>query len=81
MALHLLKLIWNRKRTNLLIIAEILLSFIVLAAVSTLGVLLGRVFDGDPVRVLMLGGASLAIGGLFALRVARPRSEAAAATS
>jgi len=38
MALHLLKLIWNRKRTNLLIIAEILLSFIVLAAVSTLGV-------------------------------------------
>lgn len=52
-----------------------------LVAVSTLGVLLGRVFDGDPVRVLMLGGASLAIGGLFALRVARPRSEAAAATS
>jgi putative ABC transport system permease protein len=38
MALHLLKLIWNRKRTNLLIITEILLSFIVLAAVSTLGV-------------------------------------------
>lgn len=38
MTLHLLKLIWNRKRTNLLIITEILLSFIVLAAVSTLGV-------------------------------------------
>ncbi len=38
MALHLLKLIWNRKRTNLLIITEILLSFIVVAAVSTLGV-------------------------------------------
>jgi putative ABC transport system permease protein len=38
MALHLLKLIWNRKRTNLLIITEILLSFIVLAAVSTLAV-------------------------------------------
>lgn len=38
MPLHLLKLIWNRKRTNLLIITEILLSFIVLAAVSTLGV-------------------------------------------
>lgn len=38
MTLHLLKLIWNRKRTNLLIITEILLSFIVLAAVSTLAV-------------------------------------------
>jgi len=38
MTLHLLKLIWNRKRTNLLIITEILLSFIVLAAVSTLSV-------------------------------------------
>jgi len=36
MALHLLKLIWNRKRTNFLIIIEILLSFIVLAAVSTM---------------------------------------------
>ncbi len=38
MALHLLKLIWNRKRTNLLIITEILLSFMVVAAVSTMGV-------------------------------------------
>lgn len=38
MTLHLLKLIWNRKRTNLLIITEILLSFMVVAAVSTLGV-------------------------------------------
>lgn len=36
MALHLLKLIWNRKRTNFLIITEILLSFVVLAAVSTM---------------------------------------------
>src|SRR5690606_994614 len=36
MTLHLLKLIWNRKRTNLLIVAELLLSFIVLAAVSTM---------------------------------------------
>ena len=38
MALHLLKLIWNRKRANLLIITEILLSFIVLAAVTTVAV-------------------------------------------
>jgi len=38
MTLHLLKLIWNRKRANFLIIAEILLSFIVLAAVSTVAV-------------------------------------------
>lgn len=35
MALHLLKLIWNRKRANFLIVTEILLSFLVLAAVTT----------------------------------------------
>ncbi len=38
MALHLLKLIWNRKRSNALIIAEILLSFLVLAGVTTIAV-------------------------------------------
>ncbi len=38
MALHLLKLIWNRKRANFLIITEILLSFLVLAAVTTVAV-------------------------------------------
>lgn len=38
MALHLLKLIWNRKRSNALIITEILLSFLVLAGVTTIAV-------------------------------------------
>ena len=38
MALHLLKLIWNRKRANFLIVTEILLSFLVLAAVTTFAV-------------------------------------------
>jgi len=38
MALHLLKLIWNRKRANFLIITEILLSFLVLAGVTTVAV-------------------------------------------
>ncbi len=38
MTRHLLKLLWNRKRANLLIAIEILLSFIVLLAVSTLAV-------------------------------------------
>jgi putative ABC transport system permease protein len=38
MALHLLKLIWNRKRANFLIITEILLSFLVLAGVTTIAV-------------------------------------------
>ncbi len=38
MALHLLKLIWNRKRANFLIVTEILLSFLVLAAVTTIAV-------------------------------------------
>jgi putative ABC transport system permease protein len=37
MTLHLLKLIWNRKGTNLLLMLEIFLSFIVLFAVTTLG--------------------------------------------
>lgn len=46
-----------------------------LVAVSTLGFLLGHMFGGAPMRVLMLGGASLAIAGLFALRVSRPLSE------
>jgi len=35
---HLLKLVWNRKRSNLLIAIEILLSFIVLVGVTTLAV-------------------------------------------
>lgn len=38
MALHLLKLIWNRKRANFLIVTEILLSFLVLAGVTTMAV-------------------------------------------
>ncbi len=38
MTLHLLKLIWNRKRANFLIITEILLSFLVLAGVTTVAV-------------------------------------------
>jgi len=35
---HLFKLVWNRKRSNLLIMLEIFLSFIVMFAVITLGV-------------------------------------------
>lgn len=38
MTVHLLKLIWNRKRANFLIITEILLSFLVLAGVTTVAV-------------------------------------------
>jgi putative ABC transport system permease protein len=38
MTRHLLKLVWNRKRSNLLIAIEVLLSFIVLCAVTTLAV-------------------------------------------
>jgi putative ABC transport system permease protein len=38
MTRHLLKLVWNRKRSNLLIAVEILLSFIVLVGVTTLAV-------------------------------------------
>lgn len=35
---HLLRLVWNRKRSNVLIAIEVLLSFVVLTAVVTLGV-------------------------------------------
>jgi putative ABC transport system permease protein len=38
MTRHLLKLIWNRKRTNLLLMAEIFFSFLVLFAIVTVGV-------------------------------------------
>lgn len=38
MTRHLLKLIWNRRRTNALLMIEILLAFIALSAVVTLGV-------------------------------------------
>jgi len=38
MTRHLLKLVWNRKRSNVLIAVEILLSFIVLVGVTTLAV-------------------------------------------
>jgi maltose/moltooligosaccharide transporter len=44
-----------------------------LVAVSTLGVLMSQLFAGQPIRVLMLGGACFFIAGLCALRVARPR--------
>lgn len=38
MTRHILKLIWNRKRTNFLMMAEILVSFLVLFAVASLAV-------------------------------------------
>ena len=38
MTRHILRLIWNRKRTNLLMMAEIFVSFLVLFAVAGLGV-------------------------------------------
>ncbi|MFT3756435.1 MAG: MFS transporter [Pseudoxanthomonas sp.] len=40
-----------------------------LVAVSTLGFLLSHLLGGEPIRVLVLGGVSLVVSGLFALRV------------
>ena len=37
---HLFKLVWNRKRTNALIILEIFFAFLVLFIVGTLGIFL-----------------------------------------
>jgi len=44
-----------------------------LVAVSTLGVLLSKLFDGEPIQVLMLGGACFIVAGLCALLVRLPR--------
>ncbi len=51
-----------------------------LVAVSTLGVLLSRLFDGEPVRVLMLGGACFLVAGACALLVRLPRASVSVAT-
>ena len=39
---HLLKLVWNRKRANTLILVEIFISFLVVFVVATLGLLSRR---------------------------------------
>jgi putative ABC transport system permease protein len=44
---HLLKLVWNRKRTNLLIVAEILCSFLVVFSLSAWALYLGQRYR-DP---------------------------------
>ena len=38
MTLHLLKMVWNRKRTNLLITVEIFVSFLILFSVVAFGI-------------------------------------------
>ena len=43
-----------------------------LVAVSLLGLLLKHVFAGQPILVLVLGGASFMLAGLLALRVPEP---------
>lgn len=48
MILHLLKLVWNRKRANALIVAEIFVSFLVVFAVLTGAVMLGMAW-ADPI--------------------------------
>ncbi len=50
-----------------------------LVAVSTLGVLLSTLLGGQPIRVLMLGGACFIVAGLCALRVRLPRTPPAVA--
>jgi putative ABC transport system permease protein len=42
---HLLKLVWNRKRANALLIAEIFISFIVIFAVLTAGITFGTAWS------------------------------------
>ncbi|GAB2505601.1 MFS transporter [Pseudoxanthomonas sangjuensis] len=47
-----------------------------LVAVSSLGFLLAKVFGGEPIRILMLGGASLIVSGLCVLLVREPEAQA-----
>ena len=44
-----------------------------LVAVSVLGLLVKRLFGNQPIDALLVGGASLVVAGLFALRVPEPR--------
>ena len=41
MSLHLLKMVWNRKRSNILLMLEVMLAFIVLFGVTAAGIFLG----------------------------------------
>jgi maltose/moltooligosaccharide transporter len=50
-----------------------------LVAVGSMGFMLEAFFDGEPIRMLVLGGASFIVAGLCVLRVAEPRSEPALA--
>lgn len=43
-----------------------------LVAVSTLGVLLSKLFEGEPIRMMVLGSACFIVAGLCALRVRTP---------
>jgi putative ABC transport system permease protein len=69
MTRHLLKLVWNRRRTNLLVVAEIFCSFLVLFGVVTLAVFyldnyrqpLG--FQGDDVWVVTMNAPEAGPGG------------------
>jgi len=49
-----------------------------LVAVSVLGLLLSALFDGQPMRILMLGSACFLVAGVCALLVRRPMGERAA---
>jgi maltose/moltooligosaccharide transporter len=45
-----------------------------IVAATVLGFLLRKLFDGEPIYALVIGGVSLAIAGLFVLNVPRPIS-------
>ena len=70
MTRHLLKLVWNRRRTNLLVVAEIFCSFLVLFGVVTLAVFYLDNYrrplgfqGGDDVWIVMLNAPQAGPGG------------------
>ena len=52
-----------------------------LVAVSSLGFLLGALFDGNTSGILLMGGASMILSGLLTLRVREPQYEYATAAA
>jgi maltose/moltooligosaccharide transporter len=49
-----------------------------LLAASVLGFVINKLFGGQPISALLIGGGCFVVAALFALRVPQPREAAAA---
>jgi len=82
---HVLKIVWNRKRSNLLIAVEVLLSFIVLTAVTTLAVFYAdnyrKPLGFDVDRIWTISVETHAAGGRMSTTIESDGSDPAAAVA